>query len=278
MNATASSQIFSAARFGATLRRDWRMERSQWAWRIVAMAGVIGALMFFITAITNDVVALDGEPVMKNLGFERVSLGFLCFFMLFIFLCLGASLFYHGYSTPGQRLNQLMNPASTLEKFASRFVICIIGVPVAFALCWEVCDLLRVWLGDMFYHRGVAAHVNVFDALGIVKLKVGTTLFSPYMMLSWQAIYALGSTLWPKNSFLKTIGAMCVLEFVYGFVGGWSFSLFADFQNISVGADTSVNLIENMSIFGIISNIAVILFCFITAYFRMREEEIIQRM
>ena len=277
MNATASSQIFSAARFGATLRRDWRMERSSWAWRILAMMGVIGVMMFLITAISSD-VSFDSEPVIKNFGIERISLGYLCFFMLFVFLCLGASQFYHGYATPGQRLNQLMNPASTLEKFASRFVICIIGVPVAFALCWELCDLLRVWLGDMFYSSGVSAHVSVFDAMGIVKLKIGRTIYSPYMILCWQAIYALGSTLWPKNSFLKTIGAMCVLEFIYGFVGGWSFSWFVDFNNLHVDSDAAINLFDNFELFSILSNVTVTLFCFITAYFRMREEEIIQRM
>ena len=41
MNTAATSQIFCSARFAATMRRDWRMERSAWGVRFLAMFGVL---------------------------------------------------------------------------------------------------------------------------------------------------------------------------------------------------------------------------------------------
>lgn len=103
-------------------------------------------------------------------------------------------------------------------------------------------------------------------------------ILSWFSLASSQAAYVLGSTIWPKNSFIKTLGAMAVVQFIYGFAAVYvSSTLFhgrtvdvpvVDFQAI---ADIFINTVT-------IASIVSALFCYIVAYFRMREDEIIQRM
>jgi len=261
----------------ATLRRDWRMERNSWAIRVLAMLGSMTLLAIILSWMVHSIVVTFGpeENITTDIA-ENAALSFLCYFMYSVFTCLGASLFYTGYATHGQRINQLMNPASTLEKYISRFIICIVGVSVASAVCWETADWIRMAVAKLYFNGPVAEHVNLFEAFGVVSQRMDSVWFSAIGIISSQGIYTLGSTLWPKNSFLKTMGAMCIVEFIYGFAVGFTSSWFFDFdRKISNTVDMQpYDVIWFMSAI----MIAVMFFCYITAYFRMREDETIQRM
>lgn len=269
MNTPASSQIFDGKRFLAVMRRDWRLERNSWAIRILAMFGVLLMVELFAAWLS---VATNGfyeecYPVIK----------YTCWFMLSLFACLGASQFHSGYATAGGRLNELMNPASTLEKFCSRLIFCVVGVPLVYAACWEIADWVRVFVLDSYFNVSTTKHVSILDA-GNMIFERHNIILSWFSLASSQAAYVLGSTIWPKNSFIKTLGAMAVVQFIYGFAAGYvSSTLFhgrtvdvpvVDFQAI---ADIFINTVT-------IASIVSALFCYIVAYFRMREDEIIQRM
>ena len=282
MNTAATSQIFCGARFATTMRRDWRMERSAWGVRFLAMFGVLVLFALGTSWFVHQVATPSEPPYSSSIyadGVEKIGLGFVCYFFLSIFTSLGASLFHSGYGTPGQRLNELMNPASTLERFTSRFIICIIGVTVAYGVCWELADWVRVLVMHLF-DRPAAAHVGFFEAIGIVSSKTGyiTVLIICGVVCS-QACYALGSTIWPKLSFLKTFAAMFVIQFIYGMAVGYmmGYCVGAHIGKGDVASAPQIN-ISDFSAIILCSSVAVILFCFITAYFRMREDEIIDRM
>lgn len=283
MNTAASSQTFCGARFAATMRRDWRMERSAWGVRFLAMFGVLVLFVLVTSWFVHKVVPEESEPYYGSTvyidGIEKIGLAFVCYFFLSIFISLGASLFHSGYGTAGQRLNELMNPASTLERFASRFVICIIGVTVAYGLCWELADWTRVLVMHLF-DRPAAPHVGFFETFGVISSKTGyvTGLIICGTACS-QASYALGSTIWPKLSFLKTFAAMFVVQSIYGMAIGYAMSYFLA-AHIGSGDVISAPDIHTSMGYTIllVGSVVWSLFCYITAYFRMREDEIIDRM
>ena len=264
------------------MRRDWRMERSAWGVRFLAMFGVLVLFVLGTSWLVHKVVSTSdpyGSSTLYVDGVEKIGLGFVCYFFLSIFTSLGASLFHSGYGTPGQRLNGLMDPASTLERFTSRFIICIIGVTVAFGVCWELADWVRVLVMHLF-DRPAAPHVGFFEAIGVVASKTGyiTGLIICGVLCS-QGCYALGSTIWPKLSFLKTFAAMFVIQFIYGMAVGYVMGYFMT-GHITNGDVISAPHVSISDFYALLlgSSVAVILFCFITAYFRMREDEIIDRM
>lgn len=282
MNTAATSQIFCGARFAATLRRDWRMERSAWGVRFLAMFGVLAlfvlATSWFVHKVVPEPEPYYGSTIYVD-GVEKIGLAFVCYFFMSIFTSLGASLFHSGYGTPGQRLNELMNPASTLERFASRFIICIGGVTAAYCLCWELADWTRVLVMHLF-DRPAAPHVSFFEAFGVVSSKTGyITGLIIFGMICSQASYALGSTIWPKLSFLKTFAAMFVIQSIYGLAVGYAMGYFMA-AHIGSGDVISAPDIHTTTFYTVLlcCSVAMTLFCYITAYFRMREDEIIDRM
>lgn len=275
MNNTTDSQIFSGARFLATLRRDWVMERSGWCWRILAMFGFLFVVLMGTNWLTQKICE-EGEMGMALGLAQEIAAAFVCFCCMSIFAMLGASHFYAGYSSPGSRLNQLMTPASTLEKYLSRFLICIVGVPLAFMLCWELADWANVWISRVVYGDNAGGHVGVVRAYEMVSDKMNAVTFSALGIVLTQGIYLLGSTIWPKYSLIKTMGAVCVIEFIYGMAAGYTFSLFLDAESLRPHKELEMHVLMGDA-FLILMCVCTV-FCFVTAYFRMREDEIIQRM
>lgn len=267
--------IFSGARFLATLRRDLTMERNGWMLRIFAMLGMLVALQLICQwCFHGGLHRID--PYVLEL--ERKGLGFICLCTFSVFTILGASQFCQGYTTPGRRLNQLMNPASTLEKYASRFVICIIGVTLAFVVCWYAADAVRRLFGAWAYGHDVCGMVGIDDCFTIAKINQyqSLKLLCIFSMLSSQAIYALGSTVWLKNAFLKTLGTLWVLQFVLGFVFGFVSSWIVN--GVSVEKENVLHMMETGPYILYAAFAITTVFCYVTAYFRMREEELITRM
>ncbi len=280
MNATVSSQYFSGRRFVAALRRDWRMNRDGWAVRVLAMLGVMALLETGLAWFVHKVVATDEAYSLGAAVAERTALSFLCLMCFSVFLMLGASRFHSGYGTPGMRLNELMNPASTLEKFVVRMLTCIVGVTLATALCWEVSDFLRgtmmrLWFGS----ASVADHVSVIDAISNLHLELtGATTFTLASLFGWQGVYALGSCFFPKHSFLKTMGAVCVVEFVYGMAAGFSTSMFFDPEGRQLNEHLSLSDFSWMPDAVTVFFVCLAVGSYALCYMRMREDEMIDRM
>lgn len=262
---------FCPRRFGAVLRRDLRMELSTWLWRILAMVAVMAAINLFFAWV---VYHASGHSVSA----QNIAITYVCWMSTSIFTTLGASHFMQGYATPGERLNQLMSPASTLEKFASRFVISVVGVTVAVIIAWYIAEAVRVVGGEYIFDAGLVPVTGWWTALCSFQEVDGANLFPVDILLmtlvTWQSFYVLGSAVWLKNAFLKTIAACFVLEFVFGFAAGFVAELFKDHLIIS-GITMSMSAIHAGVI---VYMIICTLFAYITTYYRMREEEIIQRM
>lgn len=252
------SQIFDFGRFLNCIKRDLTLNGRSWLLKAFMMLGV--------TTILLCLVPDEGAT-------------FVIFrFCGTAFCALGASLFMENMTSNGLRLNTLMSPASTLEKFLSRWVICVLGTTIAFLICFALADLIRVAYYSIYYPEGVwfDGHMYGIRYLGPIEMMKQTEHWYYFWgsIATVQAIFVLGSTVAPKNAFLKTFGALIILIVAWGFAVGNVFAaLLPDAYRFR-----PENPEEIFDTIARIMPIVVLTFCYITAYFRMKESEIINRL
>lgn len=257
------SQIFDFSRFGDCLIRDFRLNGKAWMLKALMMLGVTTILLLFATVPHMSPIGVVNYADLQEEG------TFLIFrFCGAAFCTLGASMLMENMTTNGQRLNSLMSPASDLEKYLSRFLICIVGVTVAFLISFAIADAIRVLY--------VMHKYGDIDGLSYVG-PFGVQVFAESKFYLWgffvaaQATFALGSTVWPKNAFLKTFGAIIVLIIIFVFLSN---GVYAAFHKPGFNITETPDWIENSA--KIVPGVWAV-FCYVTAYFRFKESEIINR-
>lgn len=255
----AISQTFDLKRFGLNLKRDLLSDWRSWLTRLLMITGTTTLAMIIATYHDDNSYYL----------YDAISL-FKVFAM--VFCALGASLFMKNMSTKGLRLNSLMSPASELEKFLTRWVICIVGVFLCYLVCFAIADILRVAIISFFINE--YSHYSLMGPL-TVMLSDDVNLNFWLSLISTQSFFLLGSTVWPKDSFRKTFGAMIIMMAACGFIFT-SISAWINRSYVFVGYDD--HRLWNMIYANRIYLYATfILFCYAVSWFRFRESEIIHR-
>ncbi len=259
-----TSQTFDPARFARCLTRDLRLNGRGWLLRLLIMVALTTLLLYFVTK----------PPYVKIKTYEMIQLdgSFTLFrFCGFIFCMLGASLFMENMTSAGNRLNSLMSPASSLEKYLSRIIICVIGVTVAFIASFALAEFFRLIIIKAFYGEVAGLrYIGPFE----VQSAAEHWYYLWGFLLATQATYVLGSTIAPKNAFLKTTGVLILLAIVYITVvtNVYNVSRQPDcFWPTDQAKELTLNLIKYMPFVWAV-------FCYVTAYYRFKETEIIERL
>lgn len=255
------SQIFDFGRFADCVSRDLRLNGKSWMLKALMMLGVTTLLLIFST---HPFVGPDG---IVEYAYKQADGVFLIFrFCGAVFCALGASMLMENMTSNGMRLNSLMSPASDLEKYLSRFLICIVGVTVAFIICFAIADAIRV--AYITHEYGDIDGLSYVGPFG-VQVYAESEFYLWGFILAVQATFALGSTVWPKNAFLKTFGVIVALLIIFSFMAKGVFSLFH-----IPGFRPTPDWIETLG-----KTVPAIwaIFCYITAYYRFKESEIINR-
>ena len=190
---------------------------------------------------------------------------------MFIFTGLGASLFMENMTSPGKRLNELMSPASTFEKYLSRWTVCVLGVTIGLFICFSLAELLRVLIiGWIWGDVPGLGYVGIFEAL-----QQAERWYMPWCtMASVQATFVLGSTVWPKKSFQKTFGFMFTLQLLLVLTVIGTSELFMPEQSTLAITPHEFTRDDLFNIW-LASSIAWTVYCYIVSFFRMRESEVI---
>lgn len=270
------SQTFDITRFGHCLKRDLTINGRGWLLRLLLMIAVTTLVLYYATKPIEGTFGFGHAPDYEDIQLNG-SYNIFCF-CGFIFFMLGASLFMENMTSAGSRLNSLMSPASQLEKYLSRVLICVVGVTVAFIASFALAEFFRLIIIKVFYGDVEAEYANISGLRYISVIDVQNQSKHWYYMweflLATQATYVLGSTIAPKNSFLKTSGALIFLNILL-------ISAMTSVYNISLipgrlwPSDDAQSLI--LSAFKFIP-LCWMVFCYITAYYRMKESEIIERL
>lgn len=258
------SQTFDFGRFGKCLMRELKLNGKAWLLRMLLMFGVTTILLIIATHPHN--ISPEAYGALQSYGSSLIAR--LC---AYVFCGLGASLFMENMTSNGLRLNSIMSPASQLEKFATRFVICIVFVTLAYLLSYMLADVVRVMYVRTQY--GNLPDLHLFGWNSVMSMAESKWFFWSYFF-AMQMTFVLGSTVWPKNSFLKTFGSVVVFIIIFEFI--------AFDMNSYLGPHGSRVISYNacMLLKYWIVNYALLIwsaFCLITSYYRFKESEIINR-
>lgn len=213
---------FQIHRFGQVIRRDLTENRKKY---LNTLAGMYLACLACICAILytpcryhisdpnlQEVEEAFLQSLLQNVG-QSIYTIYMFFFFFFISETFGV------LRTKKERINYLMLPASSLEKFLSRLlIVCVLPI-AGFAVAAIAADLTRMLLFiPLKYHIGFSL-TAIPELLEILFLKtlnpfttvptqwddVATVLFV-YGTSLWQASFILlGSSIFRKRPFVLTL-------------------------------------------------------------------------
>ena len=183
------------------------------------------------------------------------------------------------------RLSTLMTPSTPFEKFFSRWLISTIVFLVVFLIAFKLADYTRVMVYSLIYPdvKEVILPVNLGDLVGsgkrwylFHKTYELTLVLSIYCFV--QSLFVLGSSVWPKNSFLKTFVSVTIIVLIYVLVGMLVGDMLFSGSSKDYGYIFSSITKEQVTV---MVTVGFMLFAFVNwtlAYFRFKESEIVQRM
>ena len=214
-------------------------------------------------------------------------------FLLVVFIwslwgfgCLSASFTMEKMKTKTSRTSMLMVPATPFEKFFSRWFVFTVVFLVIFLISYKLADYTRFIIYSLAYpeEKDFIIPVDLSHLVGERKtyytlcrtgLQFGA-LLSAYFFV--QSLFVLGSSIWPKNSFLKTFASGTVIAIVYFLFAVFMSKMFLEngnyySENVFTGMseDTAMSIMIVVGIFFTLMNWTL-------AYLRFKESEIVNRM
>ncbi len=207
---------FDIRRFGTLLRNDFVSNARSY---LALSAGIFLAhffaqlgIFYFSLKGWTDLPALKGEVVMSD--------AYGCLWMVTIVaMSIGISLTFANLKTKPKRIAYLMLPASNVEKFLSRVLIFTVGVGVLNVAMFFLADVARtIALFGMPIHMGLASWEMVrmlwedtheyFNAFHLNWECTWTMLFTIFSALNAYLLLLLGSAIFRKQAFFKTVSIM----------------------------------------------------------------------
>jgi hypothetical protein len=223
------NDFFSWKRLGLLLRKDLMEEEKRYA---LLWLTTLGLITIFLIPLSMDFY----ERLARN---ERVDPNrdlFLTKYLMFLFVTLGtlfASMFMQPMNSETKRGAWLMCPASTMEKFLSRWLVVTPGYVAAFVTAAWAADGVRAAICRAVFPQLEASFPNMAE---LIPAKDGRSSdgfpevlyigLSGYFLL--QSVFMLGATFWEKGSFFKTFTAVAVIITVFFTLCYWCVELFYD--------------------------------------------------
>ncbi|WP_044265611.1 hypothetical protein [Bacteroides timonensis] len=195
---------------------------------------------------------------------------------------LSASFIMERMKSKTNRIAMLMTPATMFEKFFSRWLVFTFGFLIVFLIAFKLADWTRVAVYMVSYPElkdiisstplshlvGKGQFWTVFDDCNYFMLGVSAYFFV-------QSLFVLGSSIWPKNSFVKTFSAIVVVAIIYIAIGSVLGKILFEARGVrGVNQDISD---ESMTLWTTIIFLGMAIINWIVAYFRFKESEIINR-
>lgn len=196
---------------------------------------------------------------------------------------LSASFIMERMKSKTNRISVLMTPATMFEKFFSRWLVFTFGYLIVFLIAFKLADWTRVAVYLISYPelKGIISSTPLSHLVGDIKdswtafqscdgfmLAVSVYFFA-------QSIFVLGSSIWPKNAFVKTFSAIVVIAIIYTTVGASLTKMLYEGTGRH-GINQTISDEAMMTITTVIF-FALALFNWVVAYFRFKESEIINR-
>ncbi|MEY8721833.1 hypothetical protein AALN73_11785 [Bacteroides stercorirosoris] len=273
--------FFSAPRFVSLCRKEMVESWKANLLRFVMMYGIMA-----IAFVWNGYFQYNHPEGLINRGITQdpiwtFELGAFVWALVIMGL-LSASFIMERMKSKTNRIAMLMTPATMFEKFFSRWLVFTFGFLIVFLIAFKLADWTRVAVYMVSYPElkdiiastplshlvGKGQFWTVFDDCNYFMLGVSAYFFA-------QSLFVLGSSIWPKNSFVKTFSAIVVVAIIYIAIGSVLAKILFEARGVrGVNQDISD---EAMTLWTTIIFFGMAIFNWVVAYFRFKESEIINR-
>lgn len=221
-----SRDSFSFARLQALTRRYFVENRRTMLTGALCTIGVLALIGILVGRYTDDPTDSVSSAAVY---------GVIVFYLFPLFACITGSLTFGPFKSKTGRIHAMMLPATKSEKFVMLTFIYTVLADLIYIIAYFIGDLCRGLISStplLWSVLGDIANVIASEPSPAIAVALGAVL----LILTHQAIYTLGSSLWPKLSFIKTFGAIFALQFAGAMlvpVLGLSdiFWIFADFTD-----------------------------------------------
>ncbi|WP_299092355.1 hypothetical protein [uncultured Bacteroides sp.] len=273
--------FFSAPRFVNLCRKEMVESWKANLLRFVMMYGIMA-----IAFVWNGYFQYNYPEGLINRGITQdpiwtFELGAFIWALVIMGL-LSASFIMERMKSKTNRIAMLMTPATMFEKFFSRWLVFTFGFLIVFLIAFKLADWTRVVVYMVSYPElkdiisstplshlvGKEQFWTVFDDCNYFMLGISAYFFA-------QSLFVLGSSIWPKNSFVKTFSAIVVVAIIYIAIGSALAKILFEARGVhGVNQDISD---EAMTLWTTIIFFGMAIFNWVVAYFRFKESEIINR-
>lgn len=181
-----------------------------------------------------------------------------------------ASLTFSNMKTKEGRINTLMIPATSFQKFIIRWIATVPLMLIVVGVSCFLGDFARLIVERMNHYSNPDYDTisKVFQKFYNEEWGLLGSITIMSLMVS-QSIYFLGSILWPKLSFIKTMAVMQVLQLLF------TIGLMAIDFNIIL---EPIKLLHNLSTASYIGGTVVSLALYVAAYWRFRNSEVVYKL
>ncbi len=261
------SQLFDPTRFGHCLKRDLALDGRTLLLKWLVLIAALTALLYVFSKPESHSICKYYRYYKEQLGATYNVYSVVCILVLTI----GASFFIQNMTSKSLRLTTIMLPSTILEKYLSRWTIYVLGVTLGFLAAYSIAEGLTVAIIKFNYGDVAGLHYVTLAEFPDFDIEFWQSVV---WILAAQATFVLGSTIAPKNSYLKTAGVVMALLILTFMLFHFTFEITMS-PGCTVLTDRSISLVDTvLKVFPV----CWILFCHITAYYRMKESEIIERL
>lgn len=280
MGTIESNKAFSSDRFMALVKADFSANKANYMKLAIGTVGVFAAIALLISIFTvMDINSLKHASDMTGQTLDgaiqsRQNTGGMTYFtismwVLSIGLTVLGSLTFSNLSSKRSRIASFMIPASQTEKFILRFLTYFVAgtilLLISLAVGMAICQIAFGGAGEamkeicVFFNQDFSGYIVAAFLL---------------MAILGNSLYALGSVIWPKLSWIKTwvvcmvvewVGALFLMMVSAAHIHWYAFFEFCE-NNLGLFKWGGLTLLALL-------NIA----CWILAWWRYRNTQIIQR-
>lgn len=205
-------------------------------------------------------------------------------FLLIGFSILAGSKMFSAISSRSERHSTLQLPASQLEKFLTWLTIYLPLFLITLFACFYIAEICRVLWIAAFTDYARNAHImplkflltlTSYDPQSTITYSGDDTLLIAFTFCGAvvnNAVYALGSVLFPKLSLLKTFGIYTALIIIYGTMASLGIETF-----LANGGSSRIDSGTDAIIIVVGISAAICIYLYRIAYARYKESEIINR-
>lgn len=286
---------FSGRRFGMLIKSDWLINKGTYLKLGIVTIGLFMALSLLISIDAMDELNKI-EIVKTEQNFELPGMRYsvdkfseqqviierqmiymgpllaLGFWLFGLGMTVFGSLTFNCLNSKRHRINTFLIPASTSEKFFLRMLIYLVGGTLLLIVGYASAILIA----QFTFGGGKAFLAMARDAMEFNFMGYIIAIFA-FLILLGNSIYTLGSSLWPKNSWLKTwivimvVQWICGIILISGLLSGMHFDMIIDWVRES-------GMRVEFGLWCIIITLLVLnLICWVFAWKRFSTTQIVQK-